>query len=307
MSCCHSPFTSTPCASYSGMRRRDQVREVADVLLERVDRDVHACLALVAVAEVAHPQRRRVRRHERAAVPLLEARGHLAPGEEGAAHRRRDPEQEQDHPPVTAVVPQEREVSVVDESLAAQLRGRHGLEHRPEPVREGVVEVHARDRLHHPPVAQAEADPVDVLHAADVRAAVARDRDLAVVPDPAGHAGRPQELVAEFAVDELVDVAQVLLQLPGSRERRGHELDQGFRVIRRDVRVGQCRAERPGVGRLRDPPVGRDPERLPLDPFQAAAKHAVLAGIHEPRQPAFEGAIEAVSPHGPAILRPLPN
>jgi hypothetical protein len=33
----------------------------------------------------------------------------------------------------------------------------------------------------------------------------------------------------------------------------------------------------------------------------------VLAGVHEARQPAFEGAIEAVSPHGPAILRSLPN
>ena len=248
-----------------------------------------------------------MRRDQRAAAQRLEARRDIAPGKEGAAHRRRHPEQEQDHPAVTAIVPQESEVGVVDECLAAQLRVGHGLEHRPEPLREGVVVVDARDRLHHPAIAQAEADPVDVLHAADVRTAVAGNRDLAVVLDPAGHAGRPQHLVAELAVDELVDVAEVLLELPGTRERRRDELDQGFRVVGRDVRVGQRRAERSRVRRLRDPPVGRDPERLPLHPFQAARQHAVLTGIHEPRKAAFEGAVEAVSAHGPAILRPLPK
>ena len=219
----------------------------------------------------------------------------------------RDAEQEQDQPAVAPVVPQEREVRVVDQRLAAQLRLGHRLEHRPEPVRERVVEVDARDRLHHPPVALAEADPVDVLHAADVRAAVAGDRDLGVVLDPAGHAGRPEQFLAQLAVDELVDVAEVLLQFPGARERRRHELDQGFRVVGRDVRVGQRRAERRRMRRLRDLPVGRDPERLPLDPLQAARKHAALAGVHEAGQAAFEGAVEAVSGHGPAILLAPPN
>ena len=246
-------------------------------------------------------------RNERAVALLLEARGDVAPGKEGAAHRGRDAEQEQDHPSVAAVVAQEREVSVVDQRLAAQLRLGHGLEHRPELVRKGIVEVDPRDRLHHPPVALAEADPVDVLHAADVRAAVAGDRDLAVVLDPAGHAGRPEQFLAQLAVDELVDVAEVLLQFPGARERRGHQLDQGFRIVSRDVRVGERRTQRRGMRRLRDLPVGRDPERLPLDPLQAARKNATLAGVHEAGKASFEGAVEAVSGHGPAILLAPPN
>jgi hypothetical protein len=36
----------------------------------------------------------------------------------------------------------------------------------------------------------------------------------------AGHAGGPQQLVADVAVDELVQVAEVLQQLPGLREGR---------------------------------------------------------------------------------------
>ena len=56
--------------------------------------------------------------------------------------------------------------------------------------------------------------------------------------------------------------------------------------------------------RLRDPPVRRDPQRLPFDAFQAARQHARLAGIHEPGKAAFELAIEARSGHEPAILRP---
>ena len=77
--------------------------------------------------------------------------------------------------------------------------------------------MHARDRLHHAAVAQAEPDAIDVLHAADVRAAVVRDRDLGVAAEHAGHARDPQQLVAELAVDELVDVAEVLLEFPGTR------------------------------------------------------------------------------------------
>ena len=54
----------------------------------------------------------------------LEALGDVAPGEERAADRRRDAEQEQDQPAEAAVVPQQREIGIVDEGLAAQLRRR---------------------------------------------------------------------------------------------------------------------------------------------------------------------------------------
>ena len=167
--------------------------------------------------------------------------------------------------------------------------------------------MHARDRLHHPPVAQAKPEPVDVLHPADVRGPVFGDRDVRVLVDRAGHAGRPQELVAELAVDELVDLAEVLLQLPGARERRRHELDQGFGVVGRDVRVGQGRAERRRMGRLRDPAVGPDPERLPFDALEAPGQDAALAGVHEARQAAFEASVQAGSGHKLAILRSPAN
>ena len=41
------------------------------------------------------------------------------------------------------------------------------------------------------------------------------------------------------AIDELVQVAQVLQQLPALRERRRNQLDQRLRVVSRDVLVGQ--------------------------------------------------------------------
>ena len=164
----------------------------------------------------------------------------------------------------------------------------HGLEHRPEPLRKRIVEVHAGNRLHHAAVAESEADAIHVLHAADIRTAVVRDRDLGVAAEHAGHARDPEQLVAELPIDELVDVAEVLLEFPGPVERRCHELDQGFRVVGRDVRMGQRRAERARMRRLRDMPLRRDPERLPLDALQAAREHALLARVHQAGQAAFE-------------------
>ena len=54
-----------------GIRRADRLRQVAHVVVEAVDRDLEPRLALVAVAEVAHAQRRGVRR--------VEAAGHERP------------------------------------------------------------------------------------------------------------------------------------------------------------------------------------------------------------------------------------
>ena len=62
-------------------------------------------------------------------------------------------------------------------------------------------------------------------------------RDLLVALDRARHARRPQELVAEVAVDELVQVEQVLQQLPARRERGRDELDERLGVVGRDVLV----------------------------------------------------------------------
>ena len=51
-----------------GARREHQPRQVADVLGKRVDRHGNARLALVAVAEVAHPEAGRIRSVHRVAI-----------------------------------------------------------------------------------------------------------------------------------------------------------------------------------------------------------------------------------------------
>ena len=75
-----------------------------------------------------------------------------------------------------------------------------------------------------------------------------RERNAFVVVDRARHAGRPQQLVVQVPVDELMDVAQILQQFPGLAERRGDQLDQRFGKIGGDVLVGERRAQR---GRVR--------------------------------------------------------
>ena len=198
---------------------------------------------------------------------------------------------------MATVVAQQREVGV-----GAEVRAGVGLlddvrQHRPEVLGERIVEVHARDGLHHPPVAQAEAPAVNGLHRADVRAAVLGDRDALVALDGAGHAGRPQQLVADVAVDELVQVAEVLGQLPGLGERRRDQLDQRLGVVGGQVLVAERRAQDPGVGGLGDAALGGDPEGLLLDPLEAALQGGGGAAVDQGPQAAFVGAVEG---HGEA-------
>ena len=75
---------------------------------------------------------------------------------------------------------------------------------------------------------------------------------LVVAFDVARHAGRPEPFAVQVAVDELVQVQQVLQQLPARAEGRRHQLDQRFGVIGGDVLVGQRRAQRGRMGRLGD-------------------------------------------------------
>jgi hypothetical protein len=46
-----------------------------------------------------------------------------------------------------------------------------------------------------------------------------------------------------MAVDELVDIAQILQQFPGFAERRGNQFDQRLGEIRCDVFIGERGAE----------------------------------------------------------------
>ena len=271
------------------MRRRDRLRQVAHVVIDAVHRDVEPRLALVAVAEVAHAQRRRVRRVETAGDELLEP-VHLAALQERRTDRRRVAEEIQDDPAVTAVVAQQREVAVGAEVLARVVALAEVGEDRPEVLGERVVEVHARDGLHHATVAVAEAAPVDGLHRADVRLAVLGDRDALLALDGARHAGRPEQLVVQVAVDELVQVAEVLQQLPGVRERRRDQLDQRLGVVGGDVLVGQGRPEGPRVGGLRDQALGGDPQGFLLGALEAALEGVGGLGVHQGGQAAVEGA-----------------
>jgi hypothetical protein len=157
--------------------------------------------------------------------------------------------------------------------------------------------VHAGDRLHHAPVAHVEADAVHVLHAPDVGGPVARDRDLGIAAQHAGHARDPEQLVAEVAVDELVDVAEVLRQLPGLGEGRRDELDQRLGIVGGDVRVRQRRAKRRRVRCLRNAPGGRHAQRLALDALAPAREDAALAGVDQACEPAFELAVQAARGH----------
>ena len=287
-----------PQALVLGARREDQRLEVAGVVLQGIHRDREVRLAAVAVAEVAHAQGRGVRRIEGVRIERTEAGRHRPTLEEAATDRRRCAEQVQDQPAVPPVVAQQREIRFVDECLARAARLAGQLQRRPEALREGVVEVHPRDRLHHPPVAQPQAATIDVLHAADVRTAVLGQRDARVAIERAGHAGGPQQFVINVPVGELVQVQQVLQQLPGLGHRRCDQFEQGLGVVGRDLRIGQRRAERCRVRRRGNAAPRRDPQRFLFDALATAAQDAALAGVDQPRQPALEDAIDARGRHG---------
>ena len=108
------------------------------------------------------------------------------------------------------------------------------------------------------------------LHAADVRSAELRDRNARVAIDDGRHRRRPEQFVAQVLVDELVQVEQVLQQLPAGAEGRRDELDQRLGIVRGDVLVGERGAQRARMRRLRDAAVGRDAQRFLFDALAAA-------------------------------------
>ncbi len=141
--------------------------------------------------------------------------------------------------------------------------------------------MHARDRLHHPAVTQAEAVAVHGLHASDVGVTVLRERNVRVALDGRGHAGRPQQFVPEMAINELVQVEQVLQQFPRSGERRRDQFDQRLGVVGRDVLVGQRRTELTGVRSRGKTPVRGHPQRLLLDALAAPLENFGLAAVDQ--------------------------
>ena len=111
------------------------------------------------------------------------------------------------------------------------------------------VVVDARNRLHAPPVAVRQAHAVDALGAADVRVAIAAYRNRLVGGQAAGHAAHPQHLVADVAVDELVDLGQLALAGQRVRVHAGDQLELRLAVVGGDVRVRERRAQRRRVRR----------------------------------------------------------
>ena len=153
-------------------------------------------------------------------------------------------------------------------------------EHAPEAGGKGIIEMHAGNRLHDASVAHPQAVPIDGLHAADVRAAELRERNARIALESAGHAGRPQQFVVQMAIHELMDIAQILQQLPGLAERRSDQLDQRLGKIRGDVLVGERSAESGrDAGSARSSPAGEtrsDSFSTPLRPPRSTPRSPEL-------------------------------
>ena len=217
-------FVVTPAHPAPRMARcgcTDRAPQVAQVLLEAVDRhrDLGRLVA-VAVADVAHAQRGRMRTDQRIGRPVAVRLRVAATLQERAAQRRRSTEQVGHEPAVPAVVAQQVEIARRDE-IAGRDRAywpELGIQ-RPEGLRQRVIEMHARDGLHHAAVADLQSVPVDVLDPALVRGTVVRNRNLPVAANLARHGGCPEQFLAQVAIDELMQVAQVVAPATRCRER----------------------------------------------------------------------------------------
>src|SRR3569833_212853 len=160
--------------------------------------------------------------------------------------------------------------------------------------------MHAGDGLHHSAVAQAQSLPIDGFHLADMRVAELSDRDVRVALDGAWHAGRPQQLIIEVAINELTQIEQVLQQFPARGERGSHQLDEALRVVGRDVLVRERRAEPSRMRRLRKLSGRCDPQRFFLDALAPPLQNLRLTTVDERGKPPFEGAIDTESSHAPS-------
>jgi hypothetical protein len=160
--------------------------------------------------------------------------------------------------------------------------------------------MHPGDGLHHPAVAHQQPVPVDVLDAPLVGVAKACDRHRRLTADDARHRRRPQQLIAQVRIDELMQVAQVLQQFLVVVEGRRDQLDQRFGIVGGDVRIGQRRAQRARMRRLRDMAIGRHPQRFALQAAPAARDQALLAAVHQRGETAFIHAIDHDARHHPS-------
>src|SRR3954462_14115360 len=127
---------------------------------------------------------------------------------------------------------------------------------------------------------------------------------MLIALDGARHAGGPQQLITQVAINELVQVEQVLQQLPAAREGGGHQLYQRFGKVGRDVYIRQGGAE---VARMRSgcqDAIGAHTQRLLLDTLASALQDLRLTTVDEGRQTALKNPIDAWPAHGAATIPP---
>ena len=109
-------------------------------------------------------------------------------------------------------------------------------------VRQRPVVVDARNGLHTPPIAVAQAHAVHTLGAAHVGAAITAQRNSLVGGQATGHARHPQHFVAQrlqAAVGELVQCGQLGQHGLGVFVGAGDQLHLRLAEVGGDVRVGQ--------------------------------------------------------------------
>ncbi len=250
------------------------------VAVQAVVADRQRRLRIALVAQAPHAQRGGVRQVQRVRGQLLQLV--LAPVDEAGTDRRRRAEQHQQQERLAPEIADQRKVVVVRQPR-----------HRP-------VVVDARDGLHAPAVAIAQAHAVHALRAADVRAAVVADRNRLVGRQSAGHAGHPQHLaagVAQHAVDVLVDLRQFRQARLGIRVHAGDQLELRLAVVGGDVRMRQRRAQRRRVRRECQRAAGLHAQALLLD----AAAHGLKARGFDSGQSVGDTA-QATSPITPPAM-----
>ena len=245
-----------------------------------------AGLRFVAVAEIAHAQRRAVGFEQR----LIVERGHVRRLRAGKtpAQRRRGPEKVEDQPTEAAEVTHQSEIFARAKLIFGAGVPTKFPVYRPEDPGQRVVEVQTGDGLHGAAVTITQTAPVDRLHAADIRVPVARERNVPVRGNPARHAGGPQQLAADTGRREAMDIGERVQHFPAARVCRGHELEQGLGKIRRNETATERGAERRGMRGGREPAIGPDSQRLFLDTLAPARQH-LRAGRNEPFEARFEG------------------
>ena len=111
----------------------------------------------------------------------------------------------------------------------------------------------------------AQAVAVDRLRLAGIGGSELGDGDVVVATDHAGHAGRPQQLVAHVGVDEAVHVGQLVQRRLGARMHAGDEFQLGFAEVHRDVWMRQRRSQFGGVTAPCQDAGGRHPQALLFD------------------------------------------